>query len=158
MTTIFFQKNKGFTLIELLLGLVILAIVVTIISLSFSKLNSSQALEKSVASAASIFAEARAKTLSAADDSQYGVRIEESQLVLFKGASYSAVDPNNVPLVLNPAVATRNVSLAGGGTSVVFQRLTGATLQSGSFQIYLRAATTTFETITISATGLVEEN
>jgi prepilin-type N-terminal cleavage/methylation domain-containing protein len=150
--------QKGFTLLELLMGVLLIGIAVTIVSMSFNKMNASQALGKSAASAVSLFEEARAKTLSAEGASQYGVRIEDGQLILFRGASYSAADPANVPLTLNSLVGTRNVSLGGGGTSVVFQRLTGATLNSGSFQLYLRAATTTYKTITVSSTGVVEEN
>jgi prepilin-type N-terminal cleavage/methylation domain-containing protein len=150
--------NRGFTMMEVLMGLVIIGILVTIVSLAFGKVNSGQALEKAASSALSVLDEARTMTLSSVDGSQYGVRIEDAQLVLFRGASYSAADPENVPSALNPLVGVRNVSLAGGGSSVVFQRLTGATTQYGSFEIYLRAATTTYKRITVSATGVSEEN
>lgn len=151
-------RQEGFTMMELLMGIVIISIVGGIVSLTFSNLNSGLALEKSAASALSILDEARSMTLSSVDSSQYGVRIEEAQLIRFKGASYSAADPNNRPSPFNALVGVRNISLAGGGSSVVFKRLTGATAEYGSFEIYLRSATATYKRITVSATGLADEN
>lgn len=150
--------RKGFTLIEILMAVAIIGLAVTIVTLSFGGLNASQALDKSVLNVISVLDEARAKTLSAVDDSQYGVRIEESQVILFRGASYSASDPGNEVTELHALVAIRNISLSGGGASVVFQRLTGATAQPGTFEVYLRQAADTFKTVTVNSTGVAEAN
>lgn len=150
--------QKGFTLLEILLGLAVAGIMVTIVTLSFGGVNSAQALDKSARLVVSVLDEARSKTLSSADDSRYGVRIEEGRVILFKGSSYVSTDPENEVNDLNALVAIRNITLAGGGASVVFDRLTGATLQSGNFELYLKAAPTTFRTISIARTGVVEEN
>lgn len=152
------KKSSGFTLLETLMVLAVAAIIITIVALSFGGLNASQALDKSVRNVISVLDEARNKTLSSSDDSRYGVRLESGQVILFRGSSYVSTDPDNEVSELHSLVGIRNVSLSGGGTSVVFDRLTGATSQSGTFEIYLREASTTYRTISIARTGVVEEN
>src|SRR3990172_3802105 len=90
------MKYKGFTVLEILVAISIITLVVTIITISFSKLNSAQALYKSADLVASVLDEARSLTLSSKGDSQYGIYFEDSQATLFKGAIYSPADPDNV--------------------------------------------------------------
>ena len=149
-------KSRGFTIIEILFAVAVLVLITAIIIVSWSKLNASQALEKSTASVASVLDEARSLTLSAVGDSQYGVNLQESQLVLFKGDTYLPSDSDNRVTELHSAVGIRNISLSGGGVSVVFKRLTGSTDQYGTVELYLRLATTTKRLINIRATGVIE--
>ena len=151
-------KEQGFTILEILFVVTVIAITVTIVTISFSKLNSSQALDRSATLVASVLDEARSLALSSKDASQYGVYLGDSETVLFKGVTYSPSDPLNVVNTLHSLVGIRDVTLSGGGTSVVFKRLTGNTDQTGSLEIFLKASTTTFRIITISATGIVELN
>ncbi|MDO8728805.1 MAG: prepilin-type N-terminal cleavage/methylation domain-containing protein [bacterium] len=150
------RTRRGFTILEILIAISIMVLMITIVSFSFSKLNSSQTLDTSADLVVSILNETRSLTLSAVDDSQYGVNFEASQIVLFKGSIYLSADPSNVVTELNPQVGLRNVILNGGGTSVIFKRLTGNTVETGTVEIFLKASTTIFRTITISATGIVE--
>ncbi|MDP3874951.1 MAG: prepilin-type N-terminal cleavage/methylation domain-containing protein [bacterium] len=150
------MKHKGFTVLEILVAISIIALAVTIITISLSKLNSSQVLDKSATLVTSILDEARSLTLSSKDDSQYGVYLEDSQVVLFKGATYSQSNPTNVVTSLHSLVGLRSIILSGGGTSVVFKRLTGNTDQAGTAEVFLKSSPTTFHTITVSATGIVE--
>ena len=152
------KTNQGFTLIEILIVIIILGVVTSIVGLSFAKLNSKQALDKSTNLTAAILNEARSMTLSSIDASQYGVNLAASQVVLFKGSSYSVSDPNNMVTPLNSEVGIRSVTIAGGGTSVVFKRLTGRTDQTGTLEVYLLNEPSTFRTVTISATGIAETN
>jgi prepilin-type N-terminal cleavage/methylation domain-containing protein len=149
--------RKGFTMLEMLMVIAIMALAIIIVSLPFGNLNSTQALEKSASLAISVLDEARSMTLSAVDDAQYGVRLESDSLILFKGASYSASDPENVVTPLNVMVGLRDISLTGGGVSIIFNRLTGNTAQTGTFELYLHSDTTTYRTISVSGTGIAEE-
>lgn len=90
--------------------------------------------------------------------SQYGVYIGESELVLFRGGVYSPTDPGNDSTSLHALVGIRNVSLSGTGRSIVFQKFTGATIQNGTFEIFLKEDQTQFKTVSISQTGVVEAN
>jgi len=138
--------KKGFTILEILFGIAILAIAITIVALSFSKINQSAALEKSVDTAISVFNEARSLTLASKSATSFGVRIESTELVLV---------PTNTITTFNNLVRVRNININGGST-VTFKRLTGATDNIGSFEIYLKDAPTVYRIVTITATGITE--
>ena len=149
-------KNSGFTIIETLFVLIILTLLVSIVFVSFRKLNDSKILDTSTLLATSILDEARSLTLSAKNTSQYGVHLEASKIVLFKGSSYSALATDNVVTTLNTQVAIRNIGLNGGGVDVIFDRLTGETSMAGTLELYLKASTTMSNTITVRSTGVIE--
>ncbi len=149
------QTNQGFTLLELLFVIVIATIISTIVIVSLSRLNSSQALEKSSELVASTLNEARSLTLSSKRDTQYGVYFEPSQIVLFTGDTYLSSDPDNVVTIINTLTGIQNITLLGGGTSIVFNRLTGNTDEPGTLEVFLQSSPGTFRTITISSTGVV---
>ncbi len=152
------NEKDGLTLIEILVAVSIVALAVTIITISFSRLNSSQALDKSAILITSLLDEARSLTLSSKGDVQYGVYFENSQAILFKGAVYSPTDPDNVRVKPHALVEFGEIVLSGGGTSIIFKRLTGDTDQTGTIKVFLKSSPTTFRTITIGATGIVELN
>ena len=150
--------KAAFSMVEVVVMLAIVALAVSVVMVGFGKVNSKQALEGSALLVTSILNEARAMTLSSVEASQYGVYLSDSAVTLFIGSTYSAGADGNVVTSLNPLTGISQVSLSGGGSSVVFNRLTGATAQPGSFRVYLRSATTTYRTVTINSTGVIEEN
>ncbi len=152
------DKEKGFTLLEILFTIVILSIIVTIVTFSFSRLNSSKALDGSANLVVSTLNEARTLTLSSVGNSQYGVHFADSEITLFKGSTYSSSDPSNVATELNSLVGLRNIILFGGGMDIVFKRLTGRTDKSGTLQVFLKDSPENFLTITVSSSGVVELN
>jgi len=152
------KKQDGFTVIELLTVLAIMGILITIVLTSFSQLNKSQALQKSARTVAAIINQARADTLSSKNDSEYGVHFETSQVVEFKGTTYSNVSPNNIYLPINPLVTLSNISIAGGGSEVTVVRLTGEASTSAVITLSLVSATTSTRVITVSGTGIVDVN
>lgn len=155
MTT---RYAKGFTLLEMFITIAILGIVTTLVITAFSKLNSRQALDKSADLVVSILNEARSLTLSSSEATQYGVNFQTSQIVLFAGASYATSSVSNIITPLNSYVEIRDVSLTASSTSVVFKRLSGKALQTGSIKVFLKNDPSTFRIITVSATGMVEKN
>ncbi|MDO8589761.1 MAG: prepilin-type N-terminal cleavage/methylation domain-containing protein [bacterium] len=152
------MKDKGFSMLEILLVLFILSLVVAMVAFSFSKFNSSKALNQSASLVVAILDEARSLTLSSVDASGYGVNFQESQVVLFKGVTYSPSDPSNVVTDINALVNLRNIVLSGGGTSVVFKRLTGNTDEAGTVEVFLKATPEIFRTVSISNTGVAASN
>ena len=61
--------------------------------------------------------------------------------------------PDNKEVTFHNNLAISNISLAGGGATVMFKRLTGATDQSGTVIVSLVADDSQQRVITISATG-----
>ena len=143
-------------MIEILIVVAILVITTGIIIISLSQINSSQALDKGTSLVVSVLDEARSLTLSAKDDSQYGVYFQDSGVILFKGDTYSSFDPENVLTTIDNRLGLRNFSLVGGGSSVAFKRLKGSTNQYGTLEVFLKASTTMMHTINISATGVID--
>jgi prepilin-type N-terminal cleavage/methylation domain-containing protein len=148
--------NRGFTLMEILGVIAVMTILMTIVLTSFSTLNKNQALDKTARYVASIIEEARGNTLFSKNDSQYGVKFSASSVTLFKGATYSSSSPDNVVYELNPLVTISNISLSGGGSEMVFDRLTGNTTQTGTITLNLNSGTTTKAYVSFSKTGIVE--
>lgn len=147
--------NKGFTLVEILVSLSVLAIISGIVMFSFSSVNSSGALERSASDVVSALNQARSQTLSSKDNSIYGVRFEESEVIIFR-ESFSAGNSENVSVTLTSPVSLSEVSLAGGGSEVLFERFTGKVAAHGTVTLSGSASST--KVITIYETGLFETN
>jgi len=148
--------KRGFTLMEIMIVIVIMTILLTIVLTSFSNLNKSQALDKTSSYVASIIEEARGNTLFSKNDSQYGVKFETSRIIMFKGSTYSSSNPDNVIYDLNNLVTISNISLSGGGSEIVFDRLTGNPSQTGTLTLSLVTSTSTKAYVSFSKTGIVE--
>ncbi len=150
------MKYRGFTFIELIVTVAIFSVAVSAILNSFGQLNQNQVINKNTELVATILREARSLTLASRGGNQYGVHLESSQVVLFRGSVYSSSDPDNIYYPLNALGNISVITLAGGGSDVVFDRLTGDTSQSGTIKLSLLADPSSTRTITISGTGLVE--
>jgi type II secretory pathway pseudopilin PulG len=149
------MKTRGFTLIEVSIIILIMLIVVTIIIGVFSTLNSSQGLLGSAEEVRSIIQKAQSLTLSSKGDTRYGVHFDTNQVVLYQGSSYSSSDANNVVTPLSSKVTISSIVLVGGGSEVLFDRLTGATSQSGTTTIALVSDATKTVKIIIAPTGSI---
>jgi Tfp pilus assembly protein FimT len=153
------QGNKGVTTIEIIAVLAIMAIITFIVSGAFSSSTGRQALDKKTAIVISLIDQARNQTLSSKADSAYGVHFETAKAVLFVGPTYSSTATStNVVEPINPLVRISTISLAGGGSDVLFNRLTGETAQSGTITLSLLASSTQQKVITIYATGQSQSN
>lgn len=145
---------KGFTLLETLLALGIVAVIAALSMASLSNFNRDKALAVETEKVLSLVAKARSLTLAAKDDSVYGVHFEAQKAVLFKGGSYNANDSTNHIQPLNGEVNIATVALIGGGSDVVFKKLSGATTQSGTITLASMRDAIQTKVITIEATGI----
>lgn len=150
------MKNKGFTLVELVIIISILVLIIGFSASSFNLLNKSQALNKSADFVGTVLRQARSQTLSSKNISQYGVHFDTSQIVLFDGPTYNANNVTNIAFPLNYLVNISDVTLAGAGREVIFDRLTGDTSQTGTVKLILISNPSSAVTINISGTGLIE--
>ncbi|MCK5590337.1 MAG: type II secretion system protein [Candidatus Pacebacteria bacterium] len=151
-------KKRGYTAIEIVLVIGIMGILVTMVGLSFSAFRNSNILAVETEKVVSLIAQARNDTLSSKNDTVYGVRIESNRVVLFESDTFSEVDPDNIEISLDTSVALTDIVLNGGGSDIVFKRLSGKTNEHGTMSLVLTSDPTTKKTITIYATGLVDIN
>lgn len=147
--------KRGFTLIEVLVVLAIMTIILTIIISGFTVFQNTQALDKNSETVAEVLQTARVQTLSSKNASQYGVHIGSTSLTLFSGSTYvpGAPDSQNYPLLGSDSALS--LSLTGGGTDIVFNRLTGETAEDGTITVS-SPLSNRVRTITIYKTGLIE--
>jgi len=146
----------GFTILEIVI-VVAVSVFILVAGLSaFSQFNKNQALRGAAAEAISVLDKGRSLTLGARDNIEYGVHFEADKIVLFKGATYSSSDTSNKVTKMNPLVTISDISLTGGGSDVIFNRLSGETVQGGTVTISLVSNASITKTIIIHPTGVVE--
>ena len=112
-------------MIEIIVAIGVLAIVGTTVFVGFSKATESADLKTSAFKVVDALQFARTRTIASLASSQYGVHFEQTQYVLFRGATYNASDPDNIVYPISSRVEIANIALAGGGSDVVFDRITG---------------------------------
>jgi prepilin-type N-terminal cleavage/methylation domain-containing protein len=150
------RNTQGFTIVEIVITLALITIVLGISVAGFSSLGTSRQLDSATEIAASVFEEARSRSLAAQDDTEWGVHVESTQLVIFAGDTYDAGDPGNKVHILPDYVTISDITLTGGGNDVVFARRTGAVSAYGSVTLVRSQDATESRTLSISAAGLIE--
>jgi prepilin-type N-terminal cleavage/methylation domain-containing protein len=150
------RRSRGFALIELLVCIAIILLLSAMTYSVFITTNKSKALDTDALKVAEKLRQARSLTISAKNDTVWGIHFATSSVTLFQGSSYSSSDSNNVFVPLNPYVTVSTTSLNGGGSEVIFQRLTGETTQYGTSTLALIASSTQTHQIVIYKTGIVE--
>lgn len=149
--------NRGMTLIEILIAIAIIGILGTVTFGALSPSNDQQLLRGATDRVVSVLADARARTLAASDDQQYGVHFDTDQVVLFVGDTYTAGAAGNEVEKLPRRVSITSIALADGGSEVVFARLTGAASTDGEIVLELAASPPQQRTITIDTSGIVSQ-
>ncbi len=149
---------KGFTLIEILLALGILAIISILGVMSLSNVNKDRALVVETERVLSLISKARSFTLSAKNGGAYGVHFETQKAVLFKGPTYTSGIVTNEIQAINAEVKISAISLVGGGTEVLFSKLTGATTQTGTITLSSVRNSSQTKTVIIVGTGIAYSN
>ncbi len=147
----------GFTLIEILIVVSLFVVMSAIVAISLSRYTQTQALAGVAVAIVSSLEDARSRTLSSRGGSQYGVHLEDGSLTLFKGETYAAGNADNEVTPLDPR-AHITLSINGGGSDVVFERLSGETNDYGTITVALASDATVFKTITLQRTGLLSYN
>jgi len=147
---------NGFTLLEILIVISIILVIVVMGASSLPSFRTTTELNSSAEDGMSLLLNARSKTLSSHEESQFGVHFETDRVVLFKGTAYSSTSPDN-KIVLFPArISLSTTTLAGGGNDVLFKRLTGETDNYGTIVLRLTSDASTTKTIRIEKTGVVD--
>jgi prepilin-type N-terminal cleavage/methylation domain-containing protein len=149
--------KKGYTLLEVLIVISIIGIVASIIISGFREMQFRHELDLNAEKVVEIIREARSRTLSSQNASQYGVHIGTTDLTTFVGTAYVAGTATNVKYNLTGTDTIIAVTLTGGGSDIVFRRLSGETAQDGTITIS-SSNTGATRVVTVYKTGLVEFN
>ena len=153
------RQNAGFTLLELMVVLAIVAVVGAISISNFGLLQKKYSVDGSMQEFVGIISLAKSNTVSSEAISQYGIYINTATFpnayVLFKGSSYDARDVSyDKTYVLPSTLQFADVSLQGGN-EIVFDRLTGASGQSGNVTLRSIADNAQSKTMYISSAGTI---
>jgi len=149
-------NSRAVTIVEVLTVVTVAVGVFLIVFYSFSSFNKTASVNAAVQITLSVIEEARTKTLASEGGSVYGVHFNSSEVALFKGGTYNISDPENETKKFSSAVTISGTTLQGGGSDIVFDRLTGKTSQYGTITFSSTDGVTT-RTIIIEATGIASE-
>lgn len=152
------MKQRAFTAIEILIVLAILAILSVTFFGSFSKFHTAQTLKVSSEGIVALLNDARSRTLSSENSMQYGVHFQSDKAVFFVGTTYSSSASTNISFDLDSNSTISSISLQGGGSDVLFNRLYGDTGTYGTITLQLTSDSTKQKIITIAKTGIVSLN
>lgn len=133
----FYSKSQGLTLLETLFAMGVLTLLFAFTLGPFGAIKDRRVLNDAAGKTEALLQEARTDTSASLNASNYGVHFGTSSITLFKGSVYSASDSTNKVVILNSAVSISDISLAGGGTEVVFNRIIGDTNNDGTVKISL---------------------
>lgn len=148
-------KKSGFSILELLISLAIMIVLAVIVFSTFINFRKNESLVMDSETIVSVLRQARNQTLTSKNSSSYGVHITASKITLFTGTSYVSGGAGNQDFVLSTTDTILTINLTGGGSDVVFQRLTGETSQNGTVAVSSPGINLT-KTVTIYKTGLIE--
>ncbi len=143
----------GFTALEVMIVIAILAILLATILPSFMNFRRSSLLNTDTMNLVTLINRARLLSVSSKDDERYGIHLESSKAVLFKGATYSASEPTNETHIFSTGLTLSNIAIKGGGSEVLFAKVTGATTQNATTTL-LVTGTTSSTTVLIYPSGI----
>lgn len=143
---------KGFSLLEFIGMFAIVLVITAVVIGGFLGFKRGSELTLAKEHALSQLREAKTRTLASRDNAAWGAHFEIDRVILFK-ETYSASTPTNETIVMPSSVEINTIALAGGGSDVMFKRLTGETNQIGTITLRLKNDTEKTRTITIKSTG-----
>ncbi len=150
--------RKGFTLVEILVTLGTLAVLAGVSVSALFTLNKRSDVDIEARKLQSVLNRARNQTLASEGEQSFGVHIatSTSEYIFFSGAVFNSLDPNNERFAIPTNVTLGTFGLQGGGSDIIFERLTGATSRFGSLTLHDRGDTSNVQTVCVGASGDIE--
>lgn len=145
------RHTMGFSFMELLVVFAIIGVVAAIGAVGFRNFVHHESLEAAASDMYTTLSDARSATLASEYGEQYGVHIETDRIIRFRGATY------NPSSTLNQTIDFRGVRVEAaltGGPTVLFERQTGTTTNSGTITL-IHKISLAEKTITLFTSGIV---
>lgn len=147
------KKSRGVTFLELIIAVGILGMLLTVIMPSFLNFRRNSILNTETQEVITIINKARLSAMSSKGDMKYGVHLESGKIVLFPGTTYTAGASRNEEHILDGVLTLSTITVNGGGSNVVFEKITGATSQNATTTLLVTGSTAS-TTIVIHPTGI----
>ncbi|MEX2008214.1 MAG: prepilin-type N-terminal cleavage/methylation domain-containing protein [Candidatus Spechtbacterales bacterium] len=147
---------RGFSLIELLVVVSIIAILASIAVGVYVAARPATRVDAEAQKIQSALRLAHSRTVASENFEQHGVHFDASNgtYTLFAGEAFDSNDPDNEEMSLEGAVSLSNVQLVGGGTDIMFSRVTGITNQHGFIELISQDSSQT-RAVCVLANGTV---
>ncbi|PJB50007.1 MAG: hypothetical protein CO102_02280, partial [Candidatus Brennerbacteria bacterium CG_4_9_14_3_um_filter_43_9] len=131
------KKGEGFTLIEFLIVFLIFTILIILILSGFRSFQAQTGLDKNIQSSTQLLRLARNYAISSKNNQPHSVHIENGQIVLFEGTTYTAASTSNQGINLTNGVAIDQINLnpTSSTTEIIFEKTTGTTANDGYIRL-----------------------
>lgn len=156
-TTERMKSGAGLTMIEFITVIAMITIIGAITAPSFAAIRRGVGLSNAAQEIASALRVAQQKAISsqrqgmAGDPTDYGVHFTNDRYIVFSGDSFAAATSTVTHLLLE------GITICPGSASdIVFNRLDGVPVSSGTVTIGIDCAGTTVRTITVAPSGTVQ--
>lgn len=152
------NKHRGYSLMEIIIASAMLTALTVITVTTFNDFRARKARDAATVQVLAVLSRAYLDTITSKNDLVYGVQLRTSDYILFSGSTAPASDTAPSVILresLPKSTEIVNISLTGGGSYIYFQRLSGSTLQNGTFDIRAKNKSAISTTATISKTGAV---
>lgn len=146
---------RAFSLIELLIAAAIFVLLGAIGLASLNLIKKERLLSSSADRVLDVLRLAQNKTLASEGASSYGVRFETHKFIFFAGNAFSSSSPDNQEFPIIEGILIGEINL-GGGSDVVFERLSGNASSSGSIVLEVDGDASKNKTIYIEPSGTMD--
>jgi len=152
------RDRAAFTLVETLVVISISILLAAMTVPAWRYFQKKSSLKNSVEEIISAVRLTQNKTLASEQSSKWGIWFSSStnpnQYVIFKGENYASREPGeDIITDLNDLVEIYDLSLAEGGSEIVFERVTGDTKDYGTVSLRLKSDPSENRQIIIESSG-----
>ena len=145
-------------LLQLMIGIVVIVVISSIVALNLTRNLSHQALTNTIGDVSALIEEARSRTLSGDHEQTYGVHLESTKAVLFSGTSYDPSALGNKTVKTSSGIVLDSITLAGGGSEILFDAVSGDTDEDGTFIVKKATTDEGEKMVTVTHAGQVSSN